>query len=80
MPTADLKKELRTVEHLISTLKPNEYFVEDLVCLEMNRKALRAALSIQNPVCSKRDDRRFAHRLREEQRTQELVASYHTAE
>jgi hypothetical protein len=42
-----ISRELRTVETLIATLRPNRCFVEDLVCLEVNRKALRAALAIE---------------------------------
>lgn len=43
----ELKRELRTVERLIETIKPNAGFVEDLLCLELHRKALSAALAIE---------------------------------
>jgi hypothetical protein len=55
MSLRDLQRELRTVEQLISTLSPDAGFVEDLVCLEMNRKALAAALSIERGSRRKKD-------------------------
>ena len=42
-----LERELRTVERLIETIKPDAGFVEDLLCLELHRKALSAALAIE---------------------------------
>ena len=47
MSVSDLKRELRIVEGLIDALNPDVNFAEDLVCLEMNRKALAMALSIE---------------------------------
>jgi hypothetical protein len=42
-----LEDELRTVERLIETIKPDTGFVEDLICLELHRRALSAALAIE---------------------------------
>ena len=47
MELGELKHELRLVEELIAALNPDVGFAEDLVCLEMNRKALSAALAIE---------------------------------
>ena len=44
----ELQRALRIVEKLIATSNPYADFAEDLVCLEMNRKGLAAALSIEH--------------------------------
>ena len=80
MPTAALVKELQTVERLISTLKPNEHFVEDLVCLEMNRKALRAAIAVGRPQSRSRRRGPLARWQLAEERTQRLVKSLDAAD
>ncbi len=60
MDLGEIKHELRVVEELIAALNPDVGFAEDLVCLEMNRKALKAALSIER---KKQQKHRSARRL-----------------
>jgi hypothetical protein len=50
-----LERELRVVQELIATARADGCFAEDLLCLEMNRRALLATLSIGQQNC--RDDR-----------------------
>jgi hypothetical protein len=59
MALRGLKRELRIVEELIAALSPDVGFAEDLVCLEMNRKALSAALSIERAERRKSKPSRF---------------------
>lgn len=74
MSIRDLQRELRTVEKLIATLTPDAGFVEDLVCLEMNWKALAAALSIERMGRRQKGPlRRFAAWLDAERMPENLV-------
>lgn len=47
MRISELKRELRVVQELIAMANPKACFAEDILCLEMNRRALLATLSIE---------------------------------
>jgi hypothetical protein len=51
----EIERELRVVERLIDRLSPNNHFFEDLVCLELHRKALTAALAIESATPAARE-------------------------